>query len=185
MSNPALSGFSAIGESLAQKITPFFSNFQNSSQPNIKPTNTNTFSFDFAGGVMNGLQALIKPFQQVTDPKSAAASNVIGAVGNAASALINAGANKAIDLLNKSGNKANEIGVTAGTSAINPVPSQNTGFSLSDLLTVFNSGKSSPVSPVTPDYVAAEAAKNSMNSVMLIGGIAIIGLFLVTAGKGK
>lgn len=170
---------------LAQKAAPFFSSFQNSVQPNIKPTNTNTFSFDFAGGVMNGLQALIKPFQTVTDPKAAAGANIINAAGDSVAALIKGGTNKALDLLNNYGNKKNDISVTAGTTATNPVPSQNTGFSVSDLLSLFNAGKSSPAASVTPDYVAAEAAKNSMNSVMLIGGIAIIGLFLVTAGKGK
>jgi hypothetical protein len=185
MSNPVLSGFTSLGDAFAQKLAPLFSNFQNSSQPNVKPTNTNTFSFDFAGGFMNGLQALIKPFQTVTDPKAAAASNIIGTTGNAISALIGAGANKAIDLIGNLGNKKNDIGVTVGTTATNPVPSQNTGFSLSDLLSVFNSGNGSPAAPVSGDYVAAEAAKNSQNSMLLIGGIALIGVFLVTAGKGK
>lgn len=184
MSNPVLSGFSALGDMLAQKTAPFFSTFQNSTQPNIKPTNTNTFSFDFAGGVMNGIQALIKPFQTVTDPKAAAGANIINAAGDSVAALIKGGTNKALDLLNNYGNKKNDISVTAGTTAGNPVPSQNTGFSVSDLLSVFNAGQSA-VATSSPDYVAAEAAKNSMNSVMIIGGIAIIGLFLVTAGKGK
>lgn len=185
MSNPVLSGFNALGDVFAEKIAPYFSSFQNSTQPNVRPTNTNTFSFDFAGGVMNGIQALIKPFQTVTDPKSAAASNIITTAGNAASALLSAGANKAIDLINNAGNKKNDIGVTVGTSATNPVPSQNTGFSVADLLSIFNAGQSSPAAPASADYVAAEAAKNSMNSMLIIGGIAIIGLFLVTAGKGK
>lgn len=185
MSNPVLSGFTAIGEAIAEKAAPFFSSFQNSTQPNVKPTNTNTFSFDFAGGFLNGLQALTRPFTSVTDPKAAAASNIITTAGNAASALLSAGANKAIDLINSTGNKKNDSQVTVGSSATNPVPSQNTGFSLSDLLSVFNAGQSSPATPATADYVAAEAAKNSMNSMLILGGIAVIGLFLVTAGKGS
>ena len=132
---------------------------------------------------MKGIQALTQPFVKVADPKAAAGSQIIGAAGDAVSAILRQGGNSVIDWL-KDNNKKNEISVTTGTTATNPVPSQNTGFSLSDVLTLLSGGKSVGAAPST-DYVAQEAARNAQNSIMIVGGIALLLVFMAATGKGK
>lgn len=182
MSNPIFGGFVALGDALVKKAEPLMQQFQNSSMPNTKPANTNTFSFDFAGGFTKAVQALTQPFRTVTDPKAAAGAQVIGSIGDAASALIRAGANSAIDAL-KNNNKANDIQYQTGTSAGNPTPSQ--GFSLSDVLSFLNANKGVAIPTGSTDYVAMEAAKTSQNSIFIFGAMGLVLVLLATSGKGR
>lgn len=182
MSNPLFGGFVSLGDAFIKKAEPLVQTFQNSVMPNTKPANTNTFSFDFAGGFTKAVQAITQPFRTVTDPKAAAGAQVIGSIGDAASALIRAGANSAIDAL-KNNNKANEIVYQTGTSAGNPTPSQ--GFSLSDVLSFLNASKGVAGTTGNNDYVAMEAAKSSQNSIYIFGGLGLLLVLLTLTGKGR
>lgn len=177
---PISSGFTGIGDALAQETKDLYQTFQNTVMPNTKPANTNTFSFDFAGGFNKAIQALTSPFVKATDPVKGAGQQIVGTLGDVASALLKAGGNKAIEMINNS-NKKTEGSINVSNTATNPMPSQS---ALGAFMSLFGGG--STVASGTPnvDYVAQSAAQNSMNSVLLIGGIGLILVFM-TLAKGK
>lgn len=174
-------GFVGLGEVFSKNVAPAFTQFQNSLTPNPRPVNDNNFSFNFAGAV----QSLLRPFQKVTDPAAAAKTDIINSLGNAASGIIGAAGNKAVDLI-KNGNKKPATVTTTGLDILNPLPSQTGGASLGDLLSfIYGSRPANAAITASPSAtIAVDAANAARNSIFLVGGAALLLMFLATS-KGK
>lgn len=172
------SGFLGLGDVFAQKAAPVLTSYQNSTTPAARPVSGSGESFSFA----SAFQKLLQPFQKVTDPKAAAASSIINSAGDTIAGIIGAFGNKAIDLI-KTGNEKPAAVTTGSLNTGTVLPSQSLGFSLGDLMSVLNAGKPAN-SQITASGSNLEtaAAQNSVNNVLLIGGLGLLMLLLV---KGK
>lgn len=167
------SGFVGLGEALAKKTQDIFRIEQGIKTPIGRPVNSSSFSFDFSGA----LNKLLQPIRTASDPRSAAGSQVILTAGDAISGIITAGANRVTDLLKGNNNKP-----TDPLQAVMPASSASvSGVSgIGELLAAISLNRpASTVSAESPaQAVASQAAAASRNSVILIGGAALVLAFL-------
>lgn len=167
------SGFVGLGEALAKKTQDIFRTEQGIQTMNARPVNSSAFSFDFSGA----LNKLLQPIRTASDPRSAAGSQVILTAGDAISGIIRAGANRVTDLLSGNNDKPADP-----VQSVMPASSASvSGVSgIGELLAALSLNRSA--SHITPEstaqVVASQAAATSRNSVILIGGAALVLAFL-------
>ena len=196
MANFLTSGLAGLGSLFAEKATGALQGFQNSIMPSTKPTNTNTFSFDFgkafnkavsfaSSGFTGVGAALAKEAAPAPAPSTGSEylKDFLGFGYNAAKTIGAGYVSSIADKIRNSNNRP-DITIQTGTSAGNPVPSQNSGVTLSDLLTLLNAGNN-VAGTTSSDIVAAQAAKTSQYSVFLIGGAALLLVFLMSSKGAK
>lgn len=175
------SGFVGLGEAFAEKTSELFKTVQGVQTFNPRPVSPSGYSFNFA----EAAQKLLQPFRSATDPKAAAGSSVILSAGDAASGIIRAAADRIQDVLRNSGKKEETPQLV--TNPNNSLPSQVTS-NLSDILSFLSGGR--PADPAVAvgtsqiTQLAADAAKNTQQNVLLIGA-AFLGLAFITLAKGR
>lgn len=167
------SGFVGLGEALAKKTQDLFRIEQGIKTPIGRPVNSSAFSFDFSGAI----NKLLQPIRQASDPRSAAGSQVILTAGNAASGIIAAGADRVMDLL-RGGSKFPENPVAAPMLTNSAQASGMSG--IGELLGALALNRPAAVASTqsAAEAVASDAAKATRNSVLLIGGAALVLAFL-------
>jgi len=189
--NPALGGFVSLGEVLAQDAKAFFQKAQGISVPATKPVSSPGFSFNFG----DAFNSLTKPVRDFFDPvqqaknqtvlsTAGAASNVIKATGDLASGLITSAGQRLADALNNQ-NKKTVVNTSLVPTVLNPMPSQSES-NLAQLLS-FLSGVTSAnptVRTSAPDQLVQSAADASKLNIYLIGGVIILGAFILTSKGG-
>lgn len=182
------SSLTELGAMLADKAGAGFQSFQNTVMPSTRPANTNTFSMDFSGMFSKakdfltsgpvGLGATSSLSVQAPKKDSGLFDGWLSTGLNLAKDAGTVYAQNWINNLRNSNKNSNPAQIA--TTPENPVPSQNTGYTVSDLLSLLNAGKSVAN---TAENVTEAAAKASAMSVYLVAGIGLLLVYQLSRGK--